>query len=256
MVMPPGYDLDLDKLVAQAIRHGTPDRSYKTGEYFELQPLTVMACAQRRLDILEKLIQAGAQNSLPQALGYAVGHNADDCVLLLLRSSVKPDSGDIFAALRHGRWDLVFLLLEYNAELLHTTFPSEREVTLLHLAMLPPDLAATRRLLGLGMEVGARNKNGATPLHCLVEMNPMPSPERLPVLELLLSHEADPNATDNFGMTALMWVASRGDRHAIKLLLDAGADCALVNKDGSRAWQYAERKYPELVSLLLPQPVA
>ena len=62
-----------------------------------------------------------------------------------LSSGVKPKGEDILAALRHGRWNLAFLLLEYNAELLRATFPSEREAMLLHLAMLPPDLAAARR---------------------------------------------------------------------------------------------------------------
>jgi uncharacterized protein len=241
MVMPPGYDLDLDELVAKAIRHGTPDRAYSTGSHLHPQPLTVMACARHRLDLLEKLIQAEAQTSLPRALGYAVWCNASDCIHLLLNSGVRPEGNDIFQALRHGRNDLVFLLLEHNPALLYAEVSGTN--TLLHLVMLSLDIATAGRLLERGAEVNARNANKETPLFFLVQNHLLPSMERLALIELLLSHGADPNAADNHGMTALMWVTSRGDQHAIKQLLEAGADSTLVNNEGHCAWDYAKRKY-------------
>lgn len=58
-------------------------------------------------------------------------------------------------------------------------------------------------------------------------------------VEALVSAGADVNAQDDFGRTALMWQARRGDLTVLKSLLDAGADRGLRDAEGKLARDYA-----------------
>jgi hypothetical protein len=53
------------------------------------------------------------------------------------------------------------------------------------------------------------------------------------MLRWLLEHGCDPNATDDFGDTALIAAAARGVAECVRLLLDAGADPNLDSKTDS-----------------------
>ena len=53
------------------------------------------------------------------------------------------------------------------------------------------------------------------------------------VLETIVDHGADVNATDKKKVTALMLACEKGDKDAINVLLDAGADPNIVDGMGA-----------------------
>jgi ankyrin repeat protein len=89
--------------------------------------------------------------------------------------------------------------------------------TALHWAAHRDDLATSELLLAAGVTVNVANDLGATPLQvaCATRSGPM--------VERLLTAGADPNARLLNGETALMTCAQTGDRHAVRALLAHGA---------------------------------
>lgn len=59
------------------------------------------------------------------------------------------------------------------------------------------------------------------------------------LVELLLLNEANPNLTDEKGITALMYAVQFKNEPIIKLLLKSNADKTIINKEGKTAFEYA-----------------
>lgn len=74
------------------------------------------------------------------------------------------------------------------------------------------------------------------------------------LLKLLLDSSADPNSFEEYsGRTVLMLAAGAGNYHAVKILLDAGADSSTADKRGDTALKYAEySNRQEVLDLLKP----
>jgi ankyrin repeat protein len=51
---------------------------------------------------------------------------------------------------------------------------------------------------------------------------------------------ADVNARNKYGLTALIAAAGHGTAENMKVLLDAGADASVKDKDGKTAWDLAQ----------------
>jgi ankyrin repeat protein len=105
-----------------------------------------------------------------------------------------------------------------------------------------------------GRVVGDRLRaDGKTPLHWAA------ATRNLKLMQLLLKHGADPNATDRDGLTPLLCaisLESRMDLGAVQLLLDSGADPNVVDKDGMSLLQHALRIGSiDLVAALLSKDV-
>ena len=118
-------------------------------------------------------------------------------------------------------------------------------------------------LVEKGANVNLADRTGATPLYSAVEMHTMPTtfgrPDLPPLVvagsvdavKMLLAHGANPNATLtskvlkrvynpgdgklDSGATALMRAARGGDVAMMRILLDAGADPKLAQKNGNSA---------------------
>jgi len=118
-------------------------------------------------------------------------------------------------------------------------------------------------LVEKGANVNLADRTGATPLYSAVEMHTMPTtfgrPDLPPLVvagsvdavKMLLAHGANPNATLtskvikrvynggdgklDAGATALMRAARGGDVVMMRILLDAGADPRLAQKNGNSA---------------------
>ena len=109
--------------------------------------------------------------------------------------------------------------------------------TALHIAAAShlPDLV--QALLAAGAHVGAKNRNGAQPLHYAADGNPESefwSPaNQVAVIERLVSAGADPNAADKRTVTPLHRAVRTRCAGAVRALLSCGANPRLVNKNNS-----------------------
>lgn len=89
----------------------------------------------------------------------------------------------------------------------------------LKLAVEAGDLQQVRRLLNSGADANFQEKqNGWSPLHSAVQC------DRADLVELLLTHGADPCLRKHNGATALIIAGIEGNVQVLQLLLDAGAD--------------------------------
>lgn len=108
---------------------------------------------------------------------------------------------------------------------------------------------AVKLLLDLGANAEARSKEKETPLliatrHYLFRKN-------MDVISHLIEKGAQVNAKDEDGSTALMDAAIIGDMELAKVLLNAGADPKIKNKNKTRAYDFAMwMKRTELADLL------
>ena len=74
--------------------------------------------------------------------------------------------------------------------------------------------------------------------------------------ERMLTEGADVNATNNFGTTALMLAAMKGNTRLVKLLLEKGADVRATERDGNTALRGALEKGHEKIFRMLLERLA
>jgi len=106
--------------------------------------------------------------------------------------------------------------------------------TVLHRAVMA-SVSVVADLLTAGADPNSAGRGGMTPLMLSVRVNQH-------YTKALLSHGADVNAVDEDGWTALMFAAFHSFRGNIVLLLAAGADPTMRNKDGQTAAQIRPKK--------------
>ena len=97
------------------------------------------------------------------------------------------------------------------------------------------DAQAVKRLLGQGVEVDARQPDGATALHWAVYR------EDLETVDVLLRAGASVDAVNRLGATPLWLAAVNGDAVAIRRLLDAGANPNVRLREGETPVMTAAR---------------
>ena len=91
------------------------------------------------------------------------------------------------------------------------------------------------------------DEQGYTPIHKVVLGHSMS-----PLEEVIAMQPGSINAVDALGRTPLIWAASRGEEHAVALLLEAGADPDVFDVYGNGAITYAaEDDHDVCVRLLL-----
>jgi hypothetical protein len=118
--------------------------------------------------------------------------------------------------------------------------------TALHVAAAARQSGIARRLIGLGADVAARNRRGATPLHYAADGGPG-SPGWDPAAQAeiiagLLAAGANPDARDQSGVTPLHRAVRTRCAAAVGALLAGGADAMARNGNGSTPMMLATRQ--------------
>ena len=188
---------------------------------FRVTPL-MAAAREGRLDIMTQLIAAGANIDAEDEDGETAIHRAvrrfqDDALDLLIRAGGNMDSVD-----RYGAGPFLQAAMDGN-------------------------LYALKRLSEEGIDPCREDLEGRTALLWAAVRNRI---ELLPVIfEMSPAKVTDCSARN--GRTALMEAALRGNLEIVKTLLGKGADCNLIDAEGSTALHLALRKRRGATAMLL-----
>lgn len=107
-------------------------------------------------------------------------------------------------------------------------------------AIKKQDIETLKTLIANGADVNAKNKEGRTPIQCVVENYDPEIDEEM--IKLLVKHGADINALGEFDAPALVIpAAALGDTEACKALLDNGADIKSTTNKGMTALMAAAK---------------
>ncbi len=150
---------------------------------------------------------------------------------------------EFFHAASIGDIDGVRTALKTNPKLIEGK--DEYEFSILHFAGDDHNtMAIANLLIDAGADVNAKNDDGITPLHIVLQ------PE---MASLLIVKGANVNAQANDGCTPLRCMAAEGDDTAevVEVLLNAGADPSITDTGGSSPLDVAKQRHePELIALL------
>uniref|UniRef100_A0A8P0N3C2 Ankyrin repeat domain 52 n=1 Tax=Canis lupus familiaris TaxID=9615 RepID=A0A8P0N3C2_CANLF len=188
----------------------------------------------------------------PIHLASACGHTAVLRTLLQAALSTDPlDAGVDYSGYSPMHWasytgheDCLELLLEHSP----FSYLEGNPFTPLHCAVINNQDSTTEMLLGaLGAKiVNSRDAKGRTPLHAAAFA------DNISGLRMLLQHQAEVNATDHTGRTALMTAAENGQTAAVEFLLYRGkADLTVLDENKNTALHLACSKGHEKCALMI-----
>ena len=183
----------------------------------------------RNPEVITRLIKHGADVNLKigphTALMFAAGDNDNPEVL----TALLKNGADFEAA--GGMWNVLFAAMNPHA---HSSYDRIRkpEVT----------VALITALAKNGLDTNLRHYGQTALMAEVKEGDGRWGNTRIEVLEALLSHGADVNASDNSGRTALMSaaVSTPENLEVVTWLLKNGADAKMKDKQGQTALDYAE----------------
>ena len=174
----------------------------------------LLACYQRRRDLVEILLSAGAELDLFEA---AAAGRADRARELLAREpgAARAFSPDGFTPLHYAAFfgfaEIAELLLQAGAEV-NAVSRNAMGVEPLHSAAAAGQRGIVKLLLERGASVNARQAGGYTPLHSAANLGD------LEMARLLLDHGADPAARNEDGQTPFNLAQARGFAPVAELL--------------------------------------
>ena len=167
------------------------------------QTALCLACSYRQQDSVRILLAAGANTNIANKFGNTSLHSAVfwNCSKKIIR-----------AIINHGA--------NVNAT-------NKINVTALTISCTKQNIDAMNVLLNAGAETDIADADGDTCLHSAVRVC---SKE---VLETIIRHNVDVNATNKNNRTALMIACKKGKIDVINVLLNAGANPRIADKNGN-----------------------
>jgi len=209
------------------------------GEYGKT-PL-IVAAEKGHKDIVQLLIDRGANVAGNHILIWAIENNHVDFAKLLIESGAKVNAKDIFGktplsmAAKKGHKDIVELLIEQGANV-------DGDPILIW-AIENNHVDWLNFLIEKNANVNVQDNSGKTPLIIAAQSG------HTEVVQLLIDRDANVNVQDNYGNTPLSMAAEKGNKEIVKLLIEKGAD---VNGGHSfRKAPLMQTCDPEIMTLLL-----
>lgn len=208
----------------------------------------IMAASRGHVHVLQLLISAGvdvnaAMGDGTTAMMSAIENGHSEVAKILVESGAQVNaqmrdgtSALMLAAIRKSR-EVTRLLLDAGALVDLSTEKGETALTCAlrywvpRTSSLEETSGCLRMLLEAGSGVNASTEGGYTPLLFAsknAEMDEL-------ILELLLNAGADPNQTNDHGLTALMHVAMTCSASKLKVLLENGANPNAISNNGESA---------------------
>lgn len=161
---------------------------------------------------------------------------------LLLFPIVTVQSQDVFEAARSGDMNAMESLCGSTPDILNAA--NKEGYTPLMLAAYYGHEDMAVYLVKNGAVIDGKSKYGTPIMAATVKNNEN-------IVDLLLSHGADPNIQDTNGKTALLYCSTFGINTIAEKLLKAGANANLKDNTGNRALDYAILRQNETLIKLI-----
>ena len=200
------------------------------------ETILMKACKEEKIDIVKRLIKAGAnvnaqdENGIT-ALMFACKNNNFDIAKILLgaKADVNIKDHDGYTALRYAciveNFEIVNTLITAGADV-----NSQDKLGSTALFSVDKNIDIVKALLAAGANVNSKLDDGFTLLMYKCKYGK----DNLELVKTLIVHGAEVNAQDENGKTALMIACEKGYKDKVNALLAAGADISKKdNKNGT-----------------------
>ena len=198
------------------------------------------ATDKNRLNVVEYLLDKGANSNVTNKKGQtplnlAISNNYEPMADLLIYKGANVNQADNFGltplltASMMGNFEILKLLYRFGAKLDSVTKDGS---TALFFASYSGNTEMVKFILGIINDrnyINKKPKKNRTALMwaCLYR--------RIPIIDLLLEHGADPNIVDEDGESALLIAANYGYSDVVEKLLEHGANPNITGKDRETA---------------------
>lgn len=190
-------------------------------------PLIWEACVAGHPNIIKMLIKAGAKTDISLDGRPLMIDICSDIFQRVNREIRKHEQGPNFKDndFVYPKYEIVQLLIEAGVDLNKSSSNGD---TALNAACYSGSLDVVELLIKNGARINVINQYGSTPLHSAVIKN------HKKIVELLLSLDIKSilNMKDEFGSTPLYMACRKGFNDIAKMLIKAGADVNIPNRDG------------------------
>ena len=221
----------LQAIISHGVDVNTTNKENKTA--------LMLACGKGNKDTINVLLNAGADPNIADADGNTCLHYAaqNDCCTEALQAIIshsvdvnatnKKNITALMIACVKGNKDTINVLLSAGAD------PNIADAVAYMVACMTGNLVVMNVLFNSGADPNIADANDATCLHyaaygdCSKE-----------VLQAIIYHGADVNATSKANVTALMRACWKGNNDAINVLLNARADIKSVDDVGRTCLHY------------------
>ena len=192
-----------------------------------------IACLNRNEEAIYVLLNAGADSNIADADGDTCLHTALGTICIADPTTAAYEG---YTCLHHGgcRTENLQAMIDHGADV---NALNKKNATALMIACHKRNTNAINVVLNAGADPNIPGDKGVTCIHHAVSEG-----FRKAMLETIINHGADVNATTKNNMTALMIACLNGNEGAINVLLNAGADSNIADVKGDTLLHFAVQK--------------